>query len=76
MIGHVLEEWPSHDLKMIAVEGRLETIGRCAGSGAIGVHAIEILAVPHDIDELFVSAPTCRQTGFVWRQIAGVKVQD
>jgi hypothetical protein len=56
MVGHVLEEWPSHDLKMIAVERRLETIGRCARTSAIWVYVIEILAFPHDIDELFVSA--------------------
>src|SRR5216684_4277578 len=74
-VGHVPEEWPSHDQEKIAVEGWLDTIGRSAGGSAIWVYVIEIGAHPHDLDELLVSAPTFRQSRFVRCQIAGVKVR-
>jgi len=66
-IGHVLEDWPGHDLEKIAVERRLQTVGgrRSAGDPAIWVHVIEVGALPHDLDELLVGMATLRQPRFV-----------
>jgi hypothetical protein len=76
MVSHVPEGWLSHDLEKVAVERRLETIGRSTGGSAIWVYGIEIRPSPHDLDELLVSEPTFGQSRFVRRQIAGVRVRN
>jgi hypothetical protein len=74
VVGHVLEEWPSHDLKKIAVDGWHVTAASSDAAGAIWVHVIEIRASPHDLDELLVGVATRRKPRLVGRQIAGIKV--
>ena len=74
VVGHVFEEWPSHDLKKIAVDGWQVTVAFSDAITAIWVYVIKISASPHDLDEFLVSVPTCRQSRFIRRQIAGIKV--
>jgi hypothetical protein len=76
MVSHVLEEWPSHDLKKIAVDGWKVTGASSDAVSAIWVYVIKISALPHDLDEFVVSVPTCRQSRLIRRQIAGIKVQN
>src|ERR1700758_1387941 len=74
VVGHVLEERPSHDLKKIAVDGWQVTVASSDAVSAIWVYVIKISASPHDLDEFLVSVPTRRQSRLIRRQIAGIKV--
>jgi hypothetical protein len=57
VIGHVLKGRSAHHLQKIAVERRQEAVGRRIGRSAIRMDVVEVGAVPHDLDELLVSAP-------------------
>ena len=76
VVGHVLEEWPSHDLQKITVDGRQVTGASSDAVSAIWVYVIKIGTSPHDLDEFLVSMSTCRESRLIRSQIAGIKVQN
>jgi hypothetical protein len=76
MIGHIRKRRPRHYLQKIPIERERQTVGRHARTATARVNVIEVLAVPHDLQEVRKRVASLRQPRFIRRQVARVEVNN
>ena len=70
MFGHILINWPRHDLKQVAVTVHRGKTGSIGSARAWWMEVIEIRTMPHNFNKLFKRVATFRQARFIWIHFA------
>src|SRR6476659_158671 len=74
-VRHVSKEGPTHDLEKAPVEWSGKA-GPVRSSRTVRVDVIEILTSPHDFNKLREVSTANRPSGFIRRQVAGIKMRQ